>query len=242
MADTAPSMDQLERQEMAQATALEQHPEQDPAAKILAEGQAEQQPLQQQERAAVADLVATPRPGPAKLPETPNKPLVDPGEYSKFSAMLVGMAMIAGIASRGNWLGVSASLNGALKGHLEGDEETAKREWKKYEANYKKAMDEHEEAEKDYERTITNKKLTINQMLTEMQWKAAAKGDEYKGELARTKRIDELYKNVFDMKKSREELDLRRKQIDATLKARLGGGMAGLSPEADELFGALGVA
>src|SRR5271165_3625409 len=152
MADTAPSMDQLERQTASQATALAQHPEQDPGAKILARGQAEQVPLQQQERSAVQDLVSTPKPGPANLPATPNKPLVDPNDYSKFSAMLVGMAMIAGIASRGNWLGVSQTLNGALKGHLQGDQAAATREWEKYEADYKKAFDQHKELEADYAR------------------------------------------------------------------------------------------
>jgi hypothetical protein len=214
-------------------------PAPDPA-QILAQKEQAIAPLQAKESAASKDLVSTPQPSPAALPAAPSGPLVDPNQYSKFSAALVAMAFIAGSKSKGNWLGVSSSLNGALKGYLEGNQQQAKQAWEKYQADYDKAIEKHKEQEQDYLQTIENKKLTINQMLTEIQWKAAKYDDQYTLAMARQKRIDDLYKNAYRMEHDRQELDIQRSRLDLEVKkfqAMHGGGQA--DPRTDAVYAAM---
>jgi hypothetical protein len=212
-------MDQAQAATTGALAQAQQTPGQDPA-QILQQKEAALAPQQQAITAATNDLKATPQPGPAQTPPTPNQPLVDPNQYSKFSAALVAMAFVAGSKSKGNWLGVSSSLNGALKGYLEGNEQKASESWKRYQADYDKAIEKHKEQEQDYAQTINNKKLSINQMLTELQWKAAKYDDQYALTLARQKRIDDLYKTVFGMARQREQLDLQAKSIDSAVEKR----------------------
>lgn len=233
-------MDQAQAATTGALAQAQQTPGQDPA-QILQQKEAALAPQQQAITAATNDLKATPQPGPAQTPPTPNQPLVDPNQYSKFSAALVAMAFVAGSKSKGNWLGVSSSLNGALKGYLEGNEQKASESWKRYQADYDKAIQKHKDQEEDYAQTINNKKLTINQMLTELQWKSAKYDDQYTLTLARQKRIDELYKNVFGMARQREQLDLQRKNIDSEVQKRaesaLGG--AGQDPKVRGVYAAM---
>lgn len=210
-------MDSVQRDTQA-ALAKVPPPGQDPAA-ILSAKEGAIAPLQAKETAAQADLTATPQPKPAALPETPQKPLVDPKDYQQFSYALLAMGLIAGSVGRGKWMGVSSVMNGAMKGFLEGNKQQAEENWKRFQADYDKAVQAHKDQEEDYAQTINNKKLTINQMLAEIQWKAAKYDDQYKLALARDKLVDELHKQVFDMAKQREELDLRKKAVDNAINA-----------------------
>lgn len=230
-------MDQVQAQTGAELASAKANPP-DPA-DILKQRDQALEPMHQEESAAFKDMMSTPQPGSAKLPSAPNQPLVDPNQYSKFSAALVAMAFLAGSKSKGNWLGVSSSLNGALKGYLEGNEQKAAEAWKKYQADYDKAIEQHKEQEQDYAQTINNKKLTINQMLQEMQWKAVKYDDQYTLALAKQKHIDELYKNSFGMAEAREKLNLQRENIDSQIKKRAESMASDGDPKVESVYAAM---
>jgi hypothetical protein len=197
-------------------------------ADVVSQKTADIAPDQARLSGAYSDAAAVKPPGAAQLPETPKKPLVDPGEYQKLSGALVAMALIAGSVSRGNWYGVSHSLNGALKGYLEGNEQRADQDWKKYQADFDKALEKHKEQQQDYTATLENKKLTINQIFNEIQTKAAKWDDQALLARAREKRFDEMTKQIYGMDEKREQLTLQRRNIDSEIASRaskMGGGL-----------------
>jgi len=167
----------------------------------------------------IDQLGAVKPPPKADLPTYQPKPLVDPNEYQKFSGALLGMALIAGIASKGNWMGVTASLNGALKGHLEGDQARAEKDWQDYKTKFDEAKAKSEAQQKEFADILQNKRLTINDMLTQIKIASAKYGrDDTKFE-AEQKSIDGIWKRIESMDTSLtriSDMDQRqRRQIDA---------------------------
>jgi hypothetical protein len=202
---------------------------------ILTQKAADLAPTQDKLTAANADIANVKPPGPASMPATPSGPLVDPKEYQKLSWGLLAMAMIGGSVSRGNWMGVSASLNGALKGYLEGNKERAKTEWDRYNADFEKAVNKHKEQQEDYLDTLNNKKLSINGILSELQTKAAKWDDQALLARARAKSFDEVTKQVYAMDKSIAELSMRKEEVDKKANAAMGATGSDLTPEAQKL-------
>jgi hypothetical protein len=189
----------------------------------LAAKQADLAPTQEALQHAYHDAESVKPPGPADLPQAPNKPLVDAAEYQKFSGALVAMALIAGSVSRGNWFGVSHSLNGALKGYMEGNQQKADEEWKKYQADFTKAVDKHKEQQEDYIDTLNNKKLSINGILAELQTKAAKWDDQALLARTRAKDLAAVQKQIYDMDAKTDELKLRKEAIDNAKEKATGG-------------------
>jgi hypothetical protein len=187
----------------------------DNTADILQQKQAALAPVEQ---AMTAESAQMPKPpGQAQLPEAPNKSLVDPGEYSKFSALLVAMGLIAG-AKSGNWMGASASLNGALKGYIEGNQQQADASWKKYQADYDKAVEQHNEQQKEYQDVLENKKLSINQKFQQWQIIAAKYDDQQKLAIARRKSYDDMAKAIYGMDEHIAALSEHKASIDLQVK------------------------
>jgi len=206
----------------------------------LAAKQADLAPTQEALQHAYHDAESVKPPGPADLPQAPNKPLVDAAEYQKFSGALVAMALIAGSVSRGNWFGVSHSLNGALKGYMEGNQQKADEEWKKYQADFTKAVDKHKEQQEDYIDTLNNKKLSINGILAELQTKAAKWDDQALLARARSKDIAEVRKQIYGMDEKREQLSIQSRNIDSEIQKRLAdSGKGQYTPEQKDLLAAM---
>lgn len=151
-------------------------------------------------------------PGQAQLPQAP-KPIVDPDSYSQLSAMLVAMAAIAG-AKSGNWMAAASSLNGAIEGHLEGNKDKADQQWKKYQADYDKAVEEHKERQGEYMDVLNNKKLSINQKFQQWSMIAAKYDDQQKLALSRQKSYDAMTKAIYDMDKQVAALSVRKEGVD----------------------------
>lgn len=179
-------------------------------ADLLTQKQAALAPVEQ---AINAEQALPKPPGAAQLPAAPNKPLVDPNEYSKLSAALVAMAMIAG-AKSGNWLGASRSLNGALKGYLEGNQAKADQDWQKYQADYSKAVEQHKEQQQEYVDVLENRKLSINAKFQQWSMIAAKYDDQQKLALARQKRYDEMTKSIYGMDQHIATLSVNKEKVD----------------------------
>jgi len=150
---------------------------------------------------AITDLdkTATQRPADVPLPKFEPKPLVDAKDYQGLSMALIGMALIGGVASKGNWMGVSSTLNGALKGYYDGNLERADREYKNYQTQFKEAQALQERQQKEFESILTNKRLTINDMLTQVKIAAAKYGRDDVRMEAEQKSIDGVWKRVETM-------------------------------------------
>ena len=199
-------------------------------AQILQDKQAALAPVEQ---AITAESGNMPKPpGAAQLPQAPNKPLVDPGEYSKLSAALVAMAMIAGAKSN-NWLGATASLNGALKGYMEGNQQKADTDWKRYQADYDKAVQQHKDQQQEYMDVLNNKKLSINEKFQQWSMLAAKYDDQQKLAISRRKSYDEMTKAIYDMDQHIATLSITKGKIDDQKAASTGG--TPLTPQAQAL-------
>jgi hypothetical protein len=200
----------------------------DPSADILAQKQAALAPVEKAITEASGNL--PPAVAPAALPQAP-KPTIDPDSYSKLSAVLVAMAGIAG-AKSGNWLAAASSLNGAIKGHIEGNEERSKQEWDKYQADYDKAVEQHKEEQQEYLDVLENKRLSINQKFDQWRMIAAKYDDQAKLALARQKRYDEMSKAIYGMDHQIATVSVSQEKV----KSQAGGSS---DPKVREVYAAM---
>jgi len=127
---------------------------------------------------------------PAPVDEAKTK--VDPKEYEGLSLALIGMALIGGAVSHGNWMQASASLNGALKGFHEGNTAQAQREYDRFEREFKAATAQEKQADKEYEDALTSRKLTISEQLARVESIARRYGHEDVLSAAKTKSFQQV--------------------------------------------------
>lgn len=184
------------------------------------------------------------RPAPAELPKPPDvTKLVDRKDYEGLAFALLGMAMIGGVASRGNWLGVSSSLNGALKGYKAGNEQRATTMLADYDRQFKTAKEAEVQANDQYQRILDDRKLTINEKLERIKVEAARHGRQDIALAAEQRSIDRLTQQIDAGRNQllntvQRHEDLRaslevKKQLHA-LTAAAGAGAAQLTPEAEQ--------
>jgi hypothetical protein len=148
---------------------------------------------------AIDSLNQVKPPPKADLPTYKPKPEIDAGEYQKLSMGLIGMALIGGIASRGNWQAAGASLNGALEGYVEGNHERAAKEYQDYQTKFKEAQAKSAAEQKEFTDILQNKRLTINDMLTQVKLAAAKYGRDDVRMEAEQKSIDGIWRRVETM-------------------------------------------
>jgi hypothetical protein len=163
------------------------------------------------------------------------KPIVDPGDYQKFSMAMIGMALIGGVISRGNWLGTSAVLNGALKGYLEGDQQKADKAFQDYQTKFNEALEHDKRMQKEFEDILRSKTMTINSMLREMQNVAAKYGREDMRAEAQQRSIDGLWRQVEAYDRAIQSAEEQNFRISATIGmgvARMKAVMGGAAIEA----------
>lgn len=180
---------------------------------------AEMKPLE----AGVEHMVDTPLPErtPVDMPQPPDlKKLVDPKEYEGLSYALIGMALIGGAVSKGNWLGVSASLNGALKGYHEGNQQKAADAMKEYETKFKAAKDKENQANKEYEDVLKNRNMSINEQLQRIKILAAQHGREDIRAAAEQKSIDTLHKQIDAGRNSMLQVEQRNDAVQKRIEAQ----------------------
>jgi hypothetical protein len=189
--------------------------------------EAELAPMESSVNKEIAGLSAVKPPPKTELPTYQPKPPVDAKDYQNLSMGLIAMALIGGIASKGNWMGASSSLNGALKGYMEGNQEAAERDYKDYQTKFKEAQAKSAAEQKEFEDILQNKRLSINDMLTQIKVAAAKYGrDDVRAE-AEQKSIDGIWRRVETMDSTISRIsDMDKRQqtaIDAALaKAKEG--------------------
>ncbi len=127
---------------------------------------------------------------------TPPKPTIDPKEYEGLSIGLLGLALVGGAVSKGNWMGVSSTLNGALKGYIDGNHEVAQREYDDYQRQFNAAKQHQQQIDEQFESVLNNRKMSINEQLQKIQLLAAQHGREDVLFAAKQKSIDGVVKQI----------------------------------------------
>jgi hypothetical protein len=187
------------------------------------------------------------QPSPVKaetppLPDFKPQPIVDAKEYNELSMGLIGMALIGGAVSKGNWLGVSATLNGALDGYLKGNKEAAAKGFQDYKTQFEAAKAKEERANKEFEQALTNRNKTINEKLQMVKLIAAKYDRQDLRMAAEQKSIDAIWKQYEAHRTALNSLEVRHSDIinnKMEREGRLAGGGGGsdgkLTPEASQL-------
>jgi hypothetical protein len=198
--------------------------------------------------AALNTELQQPSPVKAETPPLPDfkpQPIVDAKEYNELSMGLIGMALIGGAVSKGNWLGVSATLNGALDGYLKGNKEAAAKGFQDYKTQFEAAKAKEERANKEFEQALTNRNKTINEKLQMVKLIAAKYDRQDLRMAAEQKSIDAIWKQYEAHRTALNSLEVRHSDTinNITIKmereGRLAGGGGGsdgkLTPEASQL-------
>lgn len=170
-------------------------------------------PMENKLSTALGEQAAITPPTPTPMPEHQVKPVVDAKEYQQLSWGLIGMALIGGAVSRGNWLGVSSTLNGALKGYMEGSQANADKDFKDYKTKFAEAKAHEDQAQKEFENILENKKLSINSMLSQMKIAAAKYDRQDIRAAAEQKSIDALWKQVDASRNSLAQTEERHDRV-----------------------------
>jgi hypothetical protein len=189
------------------------------------------------QEAALSSALAEPTPQRKETPGIPEfkpQPIVDAKEFQSLSYALLGMALIGGAASKGNWLGVSASLNGAMKGYLDGNQAVAKKHYEDYQREFTSAKAREDQANKEFERILTDRKLSINEKI--QQYKiAAAKYDRQDMRMAaEQKSIDHMWEQLQAHKQAATKLQVQNSQVTLKLEMKGAGGGGGANGLTDE--------
>jgi hypothetical protein len=200
MSVPAPQIDQLlkdKQRDVSQATVRQAALDKTRTDTAAAEDK-ELAPLEAKTSSAITDLqAAEAKPPPAfDPPKFEPKPLIDGKDFQGLSMGLIAMALVGGVASKGNWMGVASTLNGALKGYYDGNKERAEREWQNYKTQFDAAKAKSESEQKEFADILQNRRLTINEMFSQMRIAAAKYGREDIRAAAEQKSIDQLWQRV----------------------------------------------
>jgi hypothetical protein len=110
------------------------------------------------------------------------------------------MAMIGGAASKGNWLGVGDSLNGALSGYLKGNQMEAEKRYEDYKREYQSAKAKEEQANKEFEDILTNKKMRISDQIQQYRLVAAKYDRQDALVAAQSRSLDAMWRSLESRK------------------------------------------
>ncbi len=197
--------------------------------------------------AALDQSLAAPAPTRRQTPGMPAQPAqsklqLDPKEYEGLSFALIGMALVGGVASHGNWLGVSSTLNGALKGYMEGNQQKAQQEYEKYDRQFKAAVAQEKQADTEYQEALNSRKLTINEQLQRIENIARRNGQEDVLANAKAKNFQSVISQIEARRA--QLLGTEQRHTDVTIKIdaqrdaaaakAAKGGKDALTPEAAE--------
>jgi hypothetical protein len=165
-----------------------------------------------------------------ELPQFKPEPIVNAKEYEALSYGLLAMAMLGGVASQGRWLEVGSSLNGALEGYLKGNMQNAQKRYEDYETQFKGAVAKEQQANKEFEDILTNKKLRLTDQMN-LYKIAAAKYDRQDARAAaQSKNYDAMWRSLESNKTALLKIMDHNELVGATLAAKLNaGGTGGLS-------------
>jgi hypothetical protein len=176
-------------------------------------------PLDKQLDATMAQPLPT-RPAPQAMPEFKPKPVIDAKDYQGLSMALIGMALIGGVASKGNWMGASASLNGALKGYLDGNEAKAQKEYADYQTKFKEAQAKEKQANDEFEHILSDRNATINEQIQRYKIAAAKYDRQDMREAASQRSIDKMWEQLHAHQQALYQAEERHVINDHTVEAQ----------------------
>lgn len=179
-----------------------------------------------------ADLQArmaepTPTRPKTEIPQFKPQPVIDAKDYEALSYGLIAMAMIGGVASQGKWLEVGSTLNGALKGYLEGNELEAQKRYKDYDEQFKGAMAKEAQANREFEDILKDKHMRIGDQINAYRIVAAKYDRQDALAAAQSRSLDSMWRSIESRKTAMARLEESHER--ATEKLRAGQGSAGLS-------------
>ncbi len=155
-----------------------------------------------------------------QLPEFKPQPLIPAKDYESLSYGLIAMAMIGGVASKGNWLGVGDALNGALKGYLQGNQMEAEKRYEDYKREYQSAKGKEEQANREFEDILSNKKLRISEMIQQYRL-VSAKYDRQDAVVAsQSKSLDAMWRSLESRKTALARLEEQHSRATEALELR----------------------
>jgi hypothetical protein len=199
----------------------------------------------EQAQGDAAQFVERRQAGRPQIPDFKPQPPVDAKEFQGLSYALIGMAMIGGAVSKGNWLGVADTLNGAMKGFIDGNKALADKNVKDYEQQFKAAAAKEQQWARETEDVLKAKNLSINQKLTQIRIVAAQYDKQDMLAQGRLKSLEGVQRALDSQKTTltglqqrhddnmariRAQMEMRR-QHDETIKALRGGGAGGQRPD-----------
>jgi hypothetical protein len=203
----------------------------DKQTQIAAEREKTLGPMEQ----SISEQLAEPPPQRQRveIPQFEKKPLIDAKEYETLSYGLIAMALIGGAASKGNWLGVGASLNGALKGYLEGNEMVAEKRYKDFNQEFKVAMAKEDQANREFEDILRNKKMRIQDQINQYRIVAAKYDRQDAVVAAQSRSLDAMWRSLESRKtamarlqeshdRATENLQFRRDMLEDKKKGAQG--------------------
>lgn len=163
--------------------------------------------LQPMER-GLSDTMSQPSPTRPESPGIPEyKPYqMEPQQYEKLSYQLLAMALIGGVTSHGNWMGVSSALNGAMKGIIESDQLVATKHLEDYKTQFAAAKAQEEKVNREFEQILNDRKTTINEKIALYKVVSAKYDRQDQRYAAETKSIDQMEKQTEDRKFAMERL------------------------------------
>lgn len=171
---------------------------------------------------AVADAGAVKPPEPTVMPKLDESKIkIDPKEFEGLGYALIGMALVGGATSRGNWLAASASLNGAMRGFHEGKQLEAQKEYKRYETEFKAATDAENRAQQKYKDILDNKRLTINDQLQMLRVVATENGHTETAMRAAAKDLTGAIEHIEARKQQMLGLQVRQDSSNVKLMVQI---------------------
>lgn len=170
--------------------------------------QALQQPLPERQQQAPA-------------PEWKPEPIIDGKELNKFAMGIMAMGLIGGVASKGRWMNVASSLNGAMEGYLSGKEEVAKKKYEDYKTQFEAAKAKEQQANKEFEDLLKRRDISIREL--QMQYEILAhKWDRVDAiDAVRRKDIQAMYKSVEHYDTSIARLSEQAREADDKIGNKL---------------------
>jgi len=158
--------------------------------------------------ATIQKQLAEPMPERQKvdIPQFKPQPIIDSKDYEKLSYGLIAMAMIGGVASKGKWLEVGDTLNGALNGYLKGNQEVAKKGYEDYQRQFQGAMAKEAQANKEFEDILRDKKMRIQDQISQYRIVAAKYDRQDAMVAAQSRSLDAMWRSIESRKTAMAKL------------------------------------
>lgn len=185
------------------------------SAEISAQREAVLAPMEQKLSQELAEPV--PQRPKTEIPQFKPKPIIDAKEYESLSYGLIAMAMIGGVASQGKWLEVGASLNGALKGYMEGNIQVAQKAYADYHEQFKGAMAKEAQANREFEDILKNRHMRISDQISQYRIVAAKYDRQDALVAAQSRSLDQMWKSLESRKTAMGKLEESHERATARL-------------------------